>query len=138
MKGLSLLLLLLGAAPLRAHVPMYRGMDFLTQEDKTRLQKLHVSMERQRIPIQSKLRLARLELQEALLQGAPRDQVRQKFDAVQKLQAQLRWNRLEEQIRIREMLGEEKYAQFREHRRMMRNARRLHRRKPPYPLRRFQ
>ncbi|MCF6192437.1 MAG: hypothetical protein L3J76_04820 [Candidatus Hydrothermae bacterium] len=138
MKRLSLLLLLLGVAPLRAHVPMYRGMDFLTQEDKSRLQKVHVAMERERIRIQSQLRLARLDLQETLLQGAAREQVRQKFDAVQQLQAQLRWNRLEEQLKIREILGEEKYAQFREHRRSMRRARAPPRRKPPYPSRRCQ
>ncbi len=139
MRVFSLLTLFLLAGPLMAHVPQYEGMTFLTQEEKTQLRTLHVQMERIRIPLMGELRLARLDLQEALLNGAPEQEVREKFDRVQKIRASLRWNRLQEQLRARKLLGEEKYTRFRTFLRQRRHERRpLLRKKKGYPERRFQ
>lgn len=139
MRTVPFLILFLFAGPLGAHVPRHEGMTFLTQEEKAQLRKLHVEMERKRIPLVGEMRLARLDLQEALMNGAPEQEIREKFDRFQKIRASIRWNRLQEQLRVRKLLGEEKYTQFRAFLRQKRRGRRPHvHRKGGYPERRFQ
>jgi len=82
----------------------------LTSEQQSQLEKLHTDMQKGMIQLKANLQIAQLELKTALNSGASDKEVTIKADALTKAQNAMVKARVDHQLKVRSLLGPDKFG----------------------------
>jgi Spy/CpxP family protein refolding chaperone len=89
----------------------------LTDDQKKEFAKLRIEMQRKNTPVQSQIRLARLEIQQAMLAEKPdRGKIEKSMREISDLQLQIKLNRLDHMFAMKSVLTPEQQKLWKEQR----------------------
>jgi Spy/CpxP family protein refolding chaperone len=87
----------------------------LTPEQKTQIEKLRIEMQQKNIPLESKIRLARLEIEQVMLSEKPdKAKIAKQMKEISDLQLQVKLNALDHRFAVRGLLTPEQLKSWQE------------------------
>jgi len=84
----------------------------LTDEQIARHEQIRLETKKQMIPLQADLKLARVEMQELMQNGASQDAINTKIDQIGKIKTQMEKLRVSQHIKVRDTLTDEQKTKF--------------------------
>lgn len=89
------------------------GIPKLTVEQREKIRKIKLANKKEMIPVQSKLKVMHIELEELIMSGAGKSKLDKKVDEISATRAELMKKQIASNIKIRDILTEEQKKAFR-------------------------